>query len=432
MKFPVLHFGHPTRVVLFWRRLTAAALRQSSTPFYVFSTEPVCAALAELASLQRGVAVPVIHWLSCKTQPVAPLLAWWRRQGRPIEVVSEFEFLAARAEGFAPGQILVNGPAKQRWLPRHASARLRVNFDSWSEARALLPLARQLDWSAGLRLHTREEFDPEHPECPTQFGFSADEALEAIRRLRRAGVRLETVHFHLRTNLASPRIIERAIREVAALCHAAQFAPRHLDIGGGLPPPHVLDRAGRRLDAQFRLRDFAGVLTRAVARFPGLQEIWCENGRFLSARAGVLVTRVLEAKERGGLRQLICDAGRTTSALVSTWEAHELLSFPRRRGPAVPTVVCGPTCMAFDQLARRPLPRALRAGDHLAWMDAGAYHIPWETRFSHGAAGVFWHEAGTLTRVRSHESFEQWWGPWRAGSTGMPHLDQTGHVPKHV
>ena len=69
--------------------------------------------------------------------------------------------------------------------------------------------------------------------------------------------------------------------------------------------------------------------------------------------------------------------------------------------------------MAFDQLARMPLPRSLRAGDHLVWLDAGAYHIPWETRFSHGHAAVVWHEERGLRLVRERQSFEDFWNIWK-------------------
>jgi diaminopimelate decarboxylase len=140
-----------------------------------------------------------------------------------------------------------------------------------------------------------------------------------------------------------------------------------------------------------------------------LRELWLENGRFLSARSGVLVTTILETRERPGLRQLICDGGRTLHALVSTWEEHALLAVPTRGGANVLTAVHGPTCMAFDQLTRRPLPRALRAGDRLVWLEAGAYHLPWETRFSHGHAAAFWHAHGQLTKARAAQSFAEWW-----------------------
>jgi diaminopimelate decarboxylase len=410
----VQRFGHPPAVLRFWHRLVRRARRDHPTPFFLFALEPVREALAELATFDRSAPVPVRHWLSCKTQPVRPLLRWWRGQGRDIEVVSEFELQAALAEGFTPERILVNGPAKQRWLPRHARPGLSVNFDSRAEMEALLPLARRRKWRVGIRFLTSEEFDPEHPNHPTQFGFEPEEAVAALRRLVRAGARLEMVHFHLRTNLASPAAYERTINEAAGICRAAAFAPRILDCGGGWPPRHTLSRDGRAFSAGFSPTDLARMYRRVLPQFPALKELWLENGRFVTARSGVLVVRVADVKERRGVRQLLCDGGRTLHALVSNWEQHALFTAPERRGPGCPTAVFGPTCMAFDQPTFRQLPRGIRSGDALVWMEAGAYHIPWETRFSHGRAKVLWHEGRRLRVVREAETFASWWGQWKA------------------
>jgi diaminopimelate decarboxylase len=401
--------------VAFWRGLVQEALarRRPPTPFYLFSTQPIRKALGELNHALRALPVPVRHWLSCKTQPVRPLLRWWQRQGWGIEVVSEFEFRAALHEGFPPERILVNGPAKHHWLPQQAVPGLFVNFDSTAEAHALLPLARKLRWHLGVRCLTSEEFDPENPRRPTQFGLAPDETVALLTRMKRSGLPLECVHFHLRTNVPSAAVYERAIREVAALCRAAHCTPSYLDCGGGLPPRQVRSREGGALDAQFDLGEWAQMLTRVSKEFSGLRELWLENGRFVLAPSGVLAVRILDVKDRRGLRQLICDGGRTTNALVANWEEHALFSMPPRRGHPCLTTVCGPTCMAFDQLTRQSLPRSLRAGDHLVWMDAGAYHLPWETRFSHGLATVLWHDGRKIGLVRKRESFENWWRQWR-------------------
>jgi diaminopimelate decarboxylase len=402
---------HSSERTVFWRGLIAPLLGKHPSPFYLFSLEPIEAAMADLHGAFGH--LPIRHWLSFKTQPLRPLIQWWNRQSRPIEVVSEFEFLAARAEGFAPERILVNGPAKHHWLPRHPAKRLCVNFDSPAEARALAPLARRLDWTCGVRFLTREEFDPEKPDFATQFGLAPEEAIGVIRMLKRSGARLETTHFHLRTNVASAAIYERALKEIAEICRAAGFSPLHIDCGGGFPPPHVRTRGGQPVNAQFDFAEMGRVYERALTLFPSAREIWLENGRWLTARSGVLVVRVLDSKQRGTVRSLICNGGRTMNALVSNWETHDLFTMPRRRGEEMVTTVNGPTCMAFDQLARLPLPRGLRVGDHVVWMDSGAYHLPWETRFSHGLATVLWHDGRRVRVVRSREDFSAWWSQWR-------------------
>jgi diaminopimelate decarboxylase len=408
---PVSGSGHAPSELNFWRKLVRPLLARPATPFYLFSVSPVQQAREELDRLFGP--LPVRHWLSCKTQPLRPLLRWWRAQRGGIEVVSEFELLAALKAGFEPRHILVNGPAKHHWLGRHALRGLSVNFDSLAEIRALARLAKRLDWRCGIRLQTREEFDPETPEFPTQFGLTEKEAIEASRALKRAGLRVEIVHFHLRTNVASAAIYGRALAHAAEICRAARVGPKFVDCGGGFPPPHVVTNEGKPVDASFDLPEMTRVCERALKLFPEAQEIWMENGRWLTARSGVLVVKILDVKTRSNMRSLICDGGRTMNALISNWEAHELLPLPERHGAATLTTVNGPTCMAFDKLVRRRLPRSLRAGDHLLWLNAGAYHLPWETRFSHGLAAVFWHDGRTTRLVRPREQFTDWWGQWR-------------------
>ena len=458
MKTPAsLDFGHAPETIQFWKRLVREALSLSApTPFYVFSNEPIAERIAELdaafvaAGFQLKTKNPTLktsfqHWLSFKTQPLRPLLNWWRAQGRPVEVVSEFELRTALAEGFTPENILVNGPAKHHWLPQLCEAPphpgllprggeggrrpdegdagnpgkfesslqgLSLNFDSPAELAGLLPFAEKLNWRLGLRILTSEEFDPDNPQFPTQFGFAPDEAVTALKQLLNAKARIETIHFHLRSNLSSAQIFERAIAEAAEICRAAKFNPLNLDIGGGVPVPQILTRSGKILDGQFGLDAFAQMLRQSAKLFPGLRELWLENGRFVSASGGVLVVKILDVKERRGLRQLICDGGRTMNAMMATWEQHALIPLAERSGAEVLTAVCGPTCMAFDQLALIPLPRSLRAGDHLIWLDAGAYHLPWEIRFSHGHAAVCWHDENGLRLARERQSFENFWSQW--------------------
>ena len=419
-----LDFGHAPETIQFWKRLAHEALSLSPTPLYVFSSEPIAERVAELdsaliaAGFQLKTKSPKLkttfqHWLSFKTQPVRPLLRWWREQGRPVEVVSELELRAALAEGFTPEDILVNGPAKHHWLPQFDLPGLAVNLDSPAELDALLPHAQKMNWRLGVRILTGEEVDPENPAFPTQFGFAPHEAVAALEKLAHAQARVETVHFHLRANVPSVQIYERAIAEVAEICRAAKFSPLHLDIGGGLPARRVLTRGGKVMDGEFGLRSFAQMLRQSAKLFPSLREVWLENGRFVSTGSGALVVKILDLKERRGLRQLICDGGRTLNALTSLWEQHALLTLPERDGEETLTAVCGPTCMAFDQLARIPLPRSLQTGDHLIWLDAGAYHLPWETRFSHGHAAVCWHDEHGLRLARERQIFENFWSLWK-------------------
>jgi diaminopimelate decarboxylase len=385
--------------------LEAAAL--CGTPCYLFSWQRVLHALNVLNSLQGP--VPTRHWLSLKSQPMRRLVREWRALNAGIEVVSRFELLAALHEGFPPEQILVNGVGKHRWLSDIAVPELRVHFDSLEETTQLAATAARHGWRAGLRFALRKQVDPDEPIFSTQFGLSATEACAAVRALRLASVSLESAHFHLRSNVPTAIDYADALAELTLRCQEAGFSPRFVDCGGGLPCPG--DDLTRDLKPTFDLAEFAKVVRSGIQPFPNLEEMWLENGRFLTGRAGVLVLRVVDIKDRSECRYVICDGGRTNHALVSDWEQHHVYSIPPRSGQERLMTLCGPTCMAFDRLCRCELPDNLQIGDLVVWQNAGAYHIPWETRFSHGLAPVVWLGLdGTMSLARERETFSQWWG----------------------
>lgn len=394
-----------------WEEIVLQAISMYKTPFYISAWEPVLTALAELRILE-GVR-PVKHWLSFKTHPIKPLVTAWRDQGYGVEVVSEYEFCAALNENFRAENILVNGVAKHEWLPRYHVDGIRVHFDSLVEVEKLGYQARSNNWHIGIRCRVAEGFDPDEPKFLGQFGIRFDEVKQAARRLGDLGISVEGIHFHLRPNVSSHESYRRSIQEVANICREANLSPVYLDCGGGFPV------AGERPTNIESTKPIDLTLLRAVlaelpSKLPSVQEIWFENGRFISARSCVLVVRVLDIKEYGDSRYVICDGGRTNHALVSDWEIHDIFTLPIRNGAACLTTVCGPTCMAFDRLIRTNLPGDIEIGDCIIWMNAGAYHIPWETRFSHGTAAVLWYDSKHgLSVAREKEAFEHWWGQWK-------------------
>lgn len=387
----------------FWRRRVRESVARVGTPALVFAEEPLVAQARRLAAALEG--VPVRHWWSFKTLPLLPAVAAWRRLGHGVEVVSEWELRAALGAGVPPDEVLVNGPAKHAWLPGIPVKGLRVNFDSLAEVRALAPMVAALEWSVGLRIQTRTETNFEYRGVFTQFGMQKDDLAAARRLLVRSGVAPTVLHFHLRTNIPEARQFREAAQEALACVGSLGWQPRILDLGGGMPPERVESRKGTALDAGFSLASFREVCLQIRAQHRFLEALWMENGRWLAAPTGVLAVRVLDVKADRGVRTLICDGGRTLQAMVATWERHRLFPLKRRSGALVPTLVCGPTCMAFDNLGIHELPGTVRAGDVLIWLDAGAYQLSWETRFSHGLGAVAWTAGAAVEVVRERERY---------------------------
>jgi len=384
-----------------WREVAARAVALCGTPAYITRQRPIEAALAEL---EAGQDPSLRSWLSFKTHPLPALLEWWRGTGRGVEVVSEAELVAARQLGCPAEQLLVNGVGKHSWLHRYPIPRLRVHFDSRGELDQLLPVALRCGWRVGIRVHAPDERDARDEEFGGQFGMTAEEAVSALRRLQQAGATVESVHFHLGQGFRDPDAYTRAVAALGDVCRAASFRPRFVDCGGGLPAAP---------DAAPALAGLRSAIAAVQAEFsPELEEIWLENGRFITQQSTALAVRVIDVKERSECRYLICDGGRTNHALAADLAPHPLVLLEERPGKLRLTTVCGPTCMTDDTLGRFQLPETVSVGDVLLWTDAGAYHLPWETRFSHGLCAVAWCDGrDTPTVARARERPDQWMRP---------------------
>jgi diaminopimelate decarboxylase len=373
-----------------WLDVARRAADLAGTPCYVTRAAPIRAAVECLERADGDVR----SWLSYKTHPLPRLAEWWIAGGRGVEVVSETELTTVSGLGCTPDQILVNGPAKHAWLGRHPVPRLRVHFDSPAELAALLPLALDCQWRVGVRLHAPDERDARDGRFGGPFGMTAREAVDALRCLLTAGADVQGIHFHLGQAPQQTDGYVRGVEHAARVCDAAGFRPRYVDLGGGLPAP----------PAEAAVLSLWRGIAAARAHFPALEQIWLENGRFVTEQAAALVVRVLDVKDRVEGRYLLCDGGRTNQALAADRGLHPFLVLPRRTGRARLTTVCGPTCMTDDVLGRLALPDDVAAGDLLVWMHAGAYHLPWETRFSQGLCAIVWaDDAEELSLVRERE-----------------------------
>jgi diaminopimelate decarboxylase len=138
-----------------------------------------------------------------------------------------------------------------------------------------------------------------------------------------------------------------------------------LDVGGGLGVRYH-DETEPDLSA------FAQAVAPAVSA-AGLT-LLCEPGRFLVGNAGLLLTRVLYRKHAGGKDYVIVDAGMSDFVRPSHYHAyHEIVPLGDARRPDEVVNVVGPICESGDFLALDRRMPAVRDGEYLAVLGAGAY-----------------------------------------------------------
>jgi diaminopimelate decarboxylase/aspartate kinase len=144
---------------------------------------------------------------------------------------------------------------------------------------------------------------------------------------------------------------------------------RIVDVGGGLGVPEKPGQAA--LDLALVDRGLAQL----KAAHPGVA-VWLEPGRFVVARAGVLLLSVTQRKEKAGQSFIGVDGGMNALIRPALYGAyHEIVNLTRLNdgAPSETATVVGPICESGDVLgdARRLPPT--REGDVLLVGTTGAY-----------------------------------------------------------
>jgi diaminopimelate decarboxylase len=368
------------------------AARRFGTPLYLTDLTALAAAARDVC---QAFPDPWLRQYSVKANDVPAVIGAVAQHGFGANVVSSGEWAAARRAGLSNDRITLEGIGKTPADLRAAARSSRdghplrwVAIESPEEATALAAIVRR---QGGSSLEVLFRLNPDVvPETldglavgagGSKFGMTEAELAAAIEAGGGAAgpLRPRGIHLHVGSQLGAVDAWRDAVRRalaVTALWRGSIDSFDTLDIGGGFP---VFDE-GTPAPSPAR---FARELPELMLGIPADRRptrLAIEPGRYVVARAGWLVARVLHARDRDG-RQVVLDAGMTELVRPALYGARHpvraLTSLGRsldRLGSAghEPTRVEGPICESTDSLGIHELPE-LRRGDLVAIADAGAY-----------------------------------------------------------
>jgi len=218
--------------------------------------------------------------------------------------------------------------------------------------------------------------------------------------------------------------VVRRIAPAFLQARAAGLETLVFDFGGGFGVPTSREFTtweflayqgwGRLPRLAVRAADFAPPLCAALRDFCRreglpLPTLYLEPGRAIAGPAQVLLLTVGEVKERRGVgKWVISDGGAGTCAFPLYYECHEvLLASDVDAPPAERVAMVGSVCFASNWIYRKKRMPALRPGDVLAVMDAGAYFLALEANFGFPRTPVVMVSGGQARLVRRRETFEE-------------------------
>jgi len=381
------------------------------TPLYVYDFDAMKENYRRLKEAFAGHKSLIAY--AVKANSNLSVLRLFGAEGAGADCVSIGEVLRARRAGIEPYKIIFSGVGKRDDEIERALEEgiLLINLESEAEMKHVESVAKRLGREARISIRVNPNVDPKtHPYISTglhenKFGIEVDMA-KRMYIYAKNSEHLDPVgiHFHIGSQLTELEPIREAAQLVADLVRslaAIGVEIRFFDVGGGLG---VVYRDETPID----LADYAEAITTAIR---GLDlTIVCEPGRYLSANAGWLLTRVLYEKRNGEKRFVIVDAAMNDLLRPSLYKAYhrvEILGDAARRGERTPADVVGPICESGDWLAKDlPLPPT-ESGDLLAIHSAGAYGFTMASNYNtRGRAAEVACEGGACRLIRKRESFE--------------------------
>jgi bifunctional diaminopimelate decarboxylase / aspartate kinase len=213
----------------------------------------------------------------------------------------------------------------------------------------------------------------------TKFGIPIGEADELVALTKAADVRVTGLHAHTGSGIFD---VANWTETGGLLAELAKRFPqvRVIDLGGGIGVPEQIGHGEIDL----------GALDRGVAalarQFPDI-EFWMEPGRFLVAKAGVLVAVVTQLKGKSDVHYVGIATGMNSLIRPALYGAHhDIRNLTRLHEPMSHRVnVVGPICESADLLgADRWLPQTAE-GDVLLIATCGAYGYAMSSNYNRRA-----------------------------------------------
>jgi diaminopimelate decarboxylase len=298
-----------------------------------------------------------------------------------MEVVSQGEYLRARAAGVPGEKIVFSGVGKTHEEIRTAlSGGIRqFNVESEPEMAAISEVATGLGATAPITIRVNPDVDAKtHAKIATgksenKFGIPISRAREVYAHAASLpGLEVIGIDVHIGSQLTELEPFELAYKKVAELTEVLRADGhniRRLDLGGGLGIPYTRSNEAPPLPVEY------GALIKKTLGHLGC-EIEIEPGRLIAGNAGLMVSKVIYVKSGEDRQFLILDGAMNDLIRPAMYEAHHDIDPVLEAEPGVEKVeydIVGPVCETGDTFAKGRAMAPLKAGDLIAFRSAGAY-----------------------------------------------------------
>lgn len=372
--------------------LLESLAKKYGTPLYIYSKNSL---ENSFLTLSKGL-LPLPHLIcfAVKANSNISILKVLNRLGAGMDIVSGGELYRCEKAGVAGERIVFSGIGKTKEEIEYALGYRKTgifsfNAESLGELELLEELARKKNKIANVSLRFNPDIDAKtHPYVSTgleqnKFGLAEEEVFQALKKFKNSkSLRVRGVSVHIGSQITTLSPLRDAFKIVKLLKPKFEktlgYPLSVLDLGGGVGIKY-------KNETPPSIEDYTDLIKKIFGDGSlGSAKIVLEPGRLLSARAGVLLSRVLYKKSRRKHDFLVTDAAMTELLRPALYESfHEIVAVGKKSSSLKKMDVVGPVCETADFLGKsRNLPSSLKTGDLVAILNSGAYGMSMSSNYN--------------------------------------------------
>ncbi len=349
------------------------------TPFHIYDEAHMRATSKNLyEAMQKAGFKNFKNYFAVKALPNPYIMAVLAEEGQGMDASSIAELELCKMANVKDVMFSSNNTSDEEFSAALQDGAI-INFDDITHVRRFLkkfgaPKVACCRYNPGnLRLKGGEDWIIGTPQ-EAKYGMPKEHILEAYKLLKKAGSKTFGLHTMLLSNDLSwqshIKIAEALFDLASEISEELAINLDFINLGGGLGVTYKLG------DKEFDLDVYAKALKAAYdKRFSSNQKpnVVMENGRYITASSGYLVTRVINRKETHKT-YIGVDASMANLMRPGMYGAYHHITILNAQGrPEEVVDVTGSLCENNDKFAiNRKLPKA-KVGDYLIIHTTGAH-----------------------------------------------------------
>jgi ornithine decarboxylase len=305
-----------------------------------------------------------------KTNNQIEVLECLKSAGVNFEIASLGELQLLMGMDTQPDRIIFGNPIK---LEEHVKAAAQAGITTFAvDTESELHKIACYTKNANIYIRLDVSNDGAEWSLSNKFGCNAEETVTLFRRAIQLSMKPVGVSFHVGWNNANVDAWREAMEMVYKTikqCLDNQIVLKFINLGGGFPA---------HLNDQYQdLNTIATVINPYLDNIKQEfdMEVYAEPGSFLTANAGVVISKVVDVVERKGKLWVYLNTGTNQGfSWIMGGVKYNIFSPEKATSVLEEYIVCGPTCDSHDVFGYQiSLSDTLKRGDVLLIYPAGAY-----------------------------------------------------------